>query len=95
MKNTARRFLPLALVVIAASLLGACQSASVTPAPLSRASVPTSAVKAVKTDMLGGLVGREAVSSYLDSRTPQTAATGTQAQADMRAYLIWQLAQRS
>jgi hypothetical protein len=93
MKTTAR-LLPVTLVAIAASLLGACQSASVTTVN-SRVSSSTSAVTSVKTDMFGGLVGREAIGSFLDSRKPETPATGTQAQADMRAYVIWQLSQRS
>lgn len=94
MKTNLRRFLPVVLVAVAASLLGACQSASVTTVS-SRVSLPTSAVTSVKTDMLGGLVGREAISSFLDSRKSAAPAAGTQAQADLRAYVIWQLSQRS
>jgi hypothetical protein len=93
MKTTAR-LLPVTLVALAASLLGACQSASVTTVN-SRLSAPTSAVTSVKTDMFGGLVGREAIGTLLDSRKPELPATGTQAQADMRAYVIWQLTSRS
>lgn len=93
MKTTAR-LLPVTLVALFASLLGACQSASVTTVS-SQLSSSTSAVTSVKTDMFGGLVGREAIGSYLDSRKPATPATGAQAQADMRAYVIWQLSQRS
>jgi hypothetical protein len=94
MKNNLRRFLPVTLIAIAASFLGACQSASVSTVN-SRFSVSTSAVTSVKTDMLGGLVGREAISSFIDGRKPAEPTTGTQAQADMRAYVIWQLSQRS
>jgi hypothetical protein len=94
MKNNPARLLPVTLIALAASLLGACQSASVTTVS-SRVSLPTSAVTSVKTDLLGGLVGREAISSFLDSRRSAAPAAGTQAQADMRAYVIWQLSQRS
>lgn len=94
MKNNLRRLLPVTLVALAASLLGACQSASVSTVK-TLSSVPTSAVTSIKTDMLGGLVGQEAISSFLDSRKGNAPAAGTQAQADMRAYVIWQLSQRS
>ena len=94
MKTNARRLLPVTLVALAASMLGACQNASVATIS-SRASVPPSAVTPVKTDMFGGLVGREAVSTLIDNRKPEAPATGTQAQTDMRAYVIWQLSQRS
>ena len=94
MKNNVARLLPVTLIALAASFLGACQSASVSTVS-ARASLPTSAVTSVKTDMLGGLVGREAISSFLDSRKSAAPVAGTQAQADMRAYVIWQLSQRS
>ena len=45
--------------------------------------------------MFGGLVGREAVSTLIDNRKPEAPATGTQAQTYIRAYVIWQLSQRS
>lgn len=93
MKNNLR-LLPVTLVAIAASLLGACQSASVSSVH-SRVSSPTSAVTSVKIDMLGGLVGKEAINSFIDSRKVEAPAAGTQAQADMSAYVIWQLSQRS
>jgi hypothetical protein len=92
--KTAARLFPITLAALAASLLGACQSASVTSLN-PRLSSPTSAVTSVKTDMFGGLVGREAIGTLLDSRKPETPATGTQAQADLRAYVIWQLTSRS
>jgi methylaspartate ammonia-lyase len=94
MKNNLRRLLPVTVVALAASMLGACQSASVTTIR-DYSSATTSAVTSVKTDMLGGLVGQEAINSYLESRKVETPAAGTQAQADMRAYVIWQLSQRS
>ena len=94
MKNNLRRLLPVTLIAIAASFLGACQSASVSSLS-ARVSAPTPAVTSVKTDMLGGLVGREAISSFIDGRKPAEPTTGTQAQSDMRAYVIWQLSQRS
>ena len=92
MKNNLRRLLPVTLIAIAASCLGACQSASVVSP---RVSFPAPAVTSVKTDMLGGLVGREAISSFIDGRKPAEPTTGTQAQSDLRAYVIWQLSQRS
>lgn len=92
MKKTTRLLL-LASLATAAGFLSACQSASMIPAVDSRsfAAVPT--VLQANPDLLGGLVGREAVSA-----TPATHRQDDKtqrAQIDQRAYLIWKHSQNS
>ena len=91
MKTNLTRLLPVLLVTLTASLLGACQSASVVRIDSASETVVTS----LKTDILGGLVGQEAINSYQETRRPVENLGTNQAQADMRAYVIWQLTQRS
>lgn len=90
MKKTPRLLL-LAALATAAGFLSACQSASMIPVDSrSFAAVPT--VLQANPDLLGGLVGREAVSAnptrHQDDKTQR-------AQLDQRAYLIWKHSQNS
>lgn len=91
MKNPARLVL-LALLSTAATFLSACQSASLIPTD-SRSLAAVPVVLQANPDILGGLVGREAVGSF---PAPRTQSDNTQrAQLDQRAYLIWKHSQNS
>jgi hypothetical protein len=92
MKKTLRLLL-LASLATAAGFLSACQSASMIPSVDSQsfAAVPT--VLQANPDMLGGLVGREAVSANPTTRRPNDKTQ--RAELDQRAYLIWKHSQNS
>lgn len=91
MKKTTRLVL-LALISAAAAFLGACQSASLVPAD-SRSLAAVPVVLQANPDILGGLVGREAVGS-LPAPHP-LGGTAQRAQLDQRAYLIWKHSENS
>jgi len=92
--KSSTRLLALPLLAAAATLLSACQSASFDRTEtLALASVPT--VMQANPDLLGGLVGREALGS---SPAPRNLGNDTQlqrAELDQRAYLIWKHSQKS
>ena len=91
MKKTLRLLL-LASLATAAGFLSACQSASMIPVDSqSFAAVP--AVLQANPDMLGGLVGREAVSANPAARRQNDKTQ--RAELDQRAYLIWKHSQNS
>ncbi len=91
MKPTSRLVI-LALLATAATFLSACQSASLVRAD-SRSLAAVPAVLQANPDILGGLVGREAVGSLPALRRLNE---GTQrAELDQRAYLIWKHSQNS
>jgi hypothetical protein len=91
MKTSTRLFV-LPLLAVAATFLSACQSTSFARNdPLEIAAVP--AVLQANPDILGGLVGREVLSS---SFAPLNLGSNTQlqrAELDQRAYLIWKHSQ--
>jgi hypothetical protein len=93
MKTSTRPVL-LPLVSAAALFLSACQSASFDSTPrFASAAVPV--VLQANPDLLGGLVGREAIGSL-----PALGGIGNdtqtqRAELDRRAYLIWKNSERS
>jgi hypothetical protein len=92
--KSSTRLIALPLLAVAATFLGACQSASyIRTDPLTLAAVP--AVLQANPDILGGLVGREAISP---NTAPRGLGSNTQlqrAELDQRAYLIWKHSQKS
>lgn len=94
MKTTPMRSVLLAAGSVAVLLSSACPSASLAGSnPPAYVLVPV--VLQANPDILGGLVGREAISAL---GTPHPAAGTTQiqrAQLDQRAYGIWMQSQMS
>ncbi|HWA10627.1 MAG TPA: hypothetical protein VG838_14375 [Opitutaceae bacterium] len=91
MKNS-KRLVLLPLVITAAALLSACQSASLTQTD-SFSFAATPAVLQASPDILGGLIGREAVGAFNASHSADRSAQ--RAELDQRAYLIWKHSQNS
>src|SRR5258707_176575 len=94
MKPTPMRLALLAAVSVAVLLSSACQSASVARSnPMAYAAVPV--VLQANPDILGGLVGREAVGPLGSIRHETDTAQLLRAQFDQRAYVIWKQSQKS
>ena len=94
MKTTPTRLVLLAAVSVAVLLTSACQSASlVSSNPSSYVAVPV--VLQANPDLLGGLVGREAVGALGTPRHEVDTAQIQRAQFDQRAYVIWKQSQKS
>jgi hypothetical protein len=88
MKPTPTRYAVLAAVSVAVLLSSACQSASVVRSnPPAYVAAPV--VIQANPDLLGGLVGREAVGALGTPRHEVDTAQLLRAQFDQRAYVIW------
>jgi hypothetical protein len=94
MKTTPTRLVLLAAVSVAVLLTSACQSASLASSnPSSYVAVPV--VLQANPDLLGGLVGREAVGALGTPRHEVDTAQIQRAQFDQRAYVIWKQSVKS
>jgi hypothetical protein len=94
MKPTSTRYVLLAAVSVAVLLTSACQSASLVRSnPPANVAVPV--VLQANPDILGGLVGREAVGALGTPRREVDTAQLQRAQFDQRAYVIWKQSQKS
>ena len=94
MKTITLRSVLFALILGSTFLLSACQNA-----PAARVSAERSLAFAASVqgspDLMGGLVGREAVSGRPAASQRQDSAQMQRAQYDLRAYVIWKASQRS
>lgn len=96
MKTTPTRYVLLAAVSVAVLLTSACQSASLVQGqgnPPAYVAVPV--VLQANPDLLGGLVGREAVGALVTPRQEADTAQLQRAQFDQRAYVIWKQSVKS
>lgn len=94
MKSNPARYALLAAVSVAVLLTSACQSASLAGSnPPAVVAVPV--VLQANPDLLGGLVGREAVGALGTPRQEVDTAQLQRAQYDQRAYVIWKQSQKS
>ncbi len=95
MKTTPTRYVTLAAVSVAVLLSSACQSASLVQASNPPVNVAVPVVLQANPDLLGGLVGREAVGALEAPRYEVDTAQLQRAQFDQRAYVIWKQSVKS